>query len=68
MEEQKDDDRRMEISDKIYVGILQLNSMTKYGSNKSGVPYYLCKPVKHGDPIFYVASAKKDRKKMWLLR
>lgn len=51
---------------KIYVGILQLDSMTKYGSNKSGVPYYLCKPLKHGDPIFYVASTKKERKKMYV--
>ena len=65
MEEVKDDSG-MEVSNKIYVGILQLDSMTKYGSNKSGLPYYLCKPVRHGDPIFYVASAKKERKKMYV--
>lgn len=65
MEEQINEQNGMDET-KIYVGILQLNSMTKYGSNKSGVPYYLCKPVKHGDPIFYVASAKKERKKMYV--
>ena len=65
MEEQINEQDGMDET-KIYVGILQLNSMTKYGSNKSGVPYYLCKPVKHGDPFFYVASSKKERKKMYV--
>ncbi len=51
---------------KIYVGILQLDSNTKYGSNKSGIPYYLCKPVIPDGEYFYVASAKKERKKMYV--
>ncbi len=55
-----------DIKDKIYVGILQLDSMTKYGSNKSGIPYYLCKPVRPDGEYFYVASAKKERKKMYV--
>jgi len=56
----------MENKDKIFLGILQLDSMTKYGSNKSGVPYYLCKSVGSDGEYFYVASAKKERKKMYV--
>ena len=53
-------------SRRIYVGILQLDSNTKYGSNKSGIPYYLCKPVQPTGEIFYVASARKERQKMYV--
>ncbi len=49
-----------------FVGILYLDSTTKYGTSSSGNLLYLCKPLDRNYPSFYVASSKKERYKMYV--
>lgn len=48
------------------VGILYMDSTTKYGSNSKGHPLYLCKPVNTKYEPFYVASSKKELVKWYV--
>lgn len=49
------------------VGILCLNKNTKYGTNAGGVPYYLFKPLNNKYSSFYVASKRRERKKIYVV-
>ncbi len=49
------------------VGILYLDSTTKYGSNAKGHPFYLCKPINGRYEPFYVASSKKELVKWYVI-
>ena len=49
------------------VGILCLNKNTKYGINSKGVPYYLFKPLNNKYSSFYVASKRRERKKIYVV-
>jgi exosome complex exonuclease DIS3/RRP44 len=48
--------------------ILCLGQNKKYGSNSSGVPYYLCKPLRpeYENLYFYVTSTKRERVNMYV--
>lgn len=50
------------------LGILCLENNKKYGVNSSGVPYYLCKPLRpeYENIYFYVTSTKKERRNMYV--
>ena len=42
------------------VGVLELNSKTRYGITSRGAPVFLFKPVDEAYPPFYVSSTHKD--------
>ncbi len=48
------------------VGIIYLDSTTKYGTSSSGNLLYMCKPLDRNYPSFYVASSKRERYKMYV--
>lgn len=47
-------------SHKNIVGVLELNSKTKYGMTSRGAPLYLFTPFKKGYPFFIVGSTERD--------
>ncbi len=54
-------------NEELIVGVLHLDSVTKYGVNSSNVPYYLFKPVNKKYNSFYVSSSKREREKMYVV-
>ncbi len=54
-------------SNKKIVGILYMDSITQYGTNNSGNPIYLCKPLNPKYEHFYVASGKKEKVRMYVV-
>ncbi len=54
-------------SNKKIVGILYMDSITQYGTNGSGYPIYLCKPLNGKYEHFYVASGKKEKVRMYVV-
>lgn len=54
-------------SNKKIVGILYMDSITQYGTNSSGYPIYLCKPLNPKYEHFYIASGKKEKMKMYVV-
>ena len=38
-----------------------MDSITQYGTNSSGNPIYLCKPLNNKYEHFYIASGKKEK-------
>jgi exoribonuclease R len=47
-------------SHKSIVGVLELNSKTKYGMTSRGAPLYLFTPFKKGYPFFIAGSTERD--------
>ncbi len=54
-------------TNKKIVGILYMDSITQYGSNSSGNPLYLCKPLNNKYEHFYVASGKKEKIRIYVV-
>ncbi len=54
-------------NNKKIVGILYMDSITQYGTNSSGNPYYLFKPLNSKYSQFYVASSKKEKHKIYVV-
>ena len=54
-------------SNKKIIGIIYMDSITQYGTNSSGYPIYLCKPLNPKYEHFYVASGKKEKVRMYVV-